>query len=1002
MLRLIIPYNKKAMSALLTQTLEEEVQVLLVAQDTALSHQLREKIKASQPQLQVRLKSWRQILASEKDLTAEGWYRLVFLFEEPQLQAFSQNEMKDFFNDLPKNLLEKTKVIFPLTSQVKRGNHQSEQVDLEAWFEQNTQELALFKIINQQLTADQLIFYQNLMKIDSYPLKYFLEKVEAGYLVDLKADLDLLSQDLLISKLTSLSLRPQPAPVLIKGSTVASSELLTSTQEILNQYGQPIKLKSHSFSLSPTEILAEISTNVEEKTLSADQKKLAKWIAKQLVGSADKQTEKKPSESQLESQSSGSEIQPPQKEGLIKKWNQLKESFVEKNRQVIKNDKSDLNDKKTDEPVKKDPELETSSLFSELREKQNSSHLEKLSKETKRGLKKIKHHRFLFWFGGLITLISISSLAVAVFYFINFRRIKATLLRGFINQSFNQITTAEEVKQLNKLLDLTRDKTGPVGDLLSSSLLPRSGQILDLTAALVDFKEAKFKLAQTTTQLYQQIMIEDSSESNVSFPELIAQLKTENNQAHRASAFLISELKNLELNSFSTQQAAMINEYQESLADQEKALTQLRQLSPVLPGLLGSEQPRVYAVVLQNEQELRPTGGFIEAVALLTFVDGQLTKLQVEDVYQLDQQLKGVMQPPADLVRFLGEERWYLRDANWQPDFAETSQRIAWFIDQSLGVEVDGVVALNLEVLEQLLVAVGPVNLPSYNEVITAKNIDERMEYHSEVQLDNSQLENYPQLILREILTTFQELESSKIQALLAQTREMFEAKELIAAVLNPEEEGIFASLGWGGRMLQPVCPTIFGDVPCITDNLAQVEANVGINKANYYLDRQIDHTIQLRADQINHRRLITYKNQAPSNTWPKGPYQAYTRFYLPSEAQLEEVKINQQTVNPSELTTATLNDQLIVGVYTKTPVGDKTELEISYSLPYSQPTPFTYVFFDRKQAGARESSPRVFLNHSPDLEPSLIAPQAEVQGEVIVFNPSKSTGHTFVGATFE
>jgi hypothetical protein len=300
------------------------------------------------------------------------------------------------------------------------------------------------------------------------------------------------------------------------------------------------------------------------------------------------------------------------------------------------------------------------------------------------------------------------------------------------------------------------------------------------------------------------------------------------------------------------------------------------------------------------------------------------------------------------------------------------------------------------------LTVLGPINLSSYNEVVTAKNINERMEYHSEVQLENSQLENYPQLILRETLTAFQNLEPSQIQPVLSQIREAFEAKELMATVINPEEEGIFASLGWGGRMFQPVCPTIFGDTPCITDSLSQVEANVGINKANYYLDRQIDHTIELRADQISHRRLITYKNQAPSNNWPKGPYRAYTRFYLPSEAQLGEVKINQQVVGFNDLVTASLEDQLLIGVYTNTPVGDKTELEISYSLPYEKQTPFTYVFFDRKQAGARESSPRVFLNHSPDLQPTLIAPQAEVQADLIVFSPSKATGHTFVGATFE
>ena len=63
----------------------------------------------------------------------------------------------------------------------------------------------------------------------------------------------------------------------------------------------------------------------------------------------------------------------------------------------------------------------------------------------------------------------------------------------------------------------------------------------------------------------------------------------------------------------------------------------------------------------------------------------------------------GARELPADLKQYLGEDGWYLRDANWSPFFPKTAVQAAWFLEKEVGQKVDGVWAINLEVAKGCL-----------------------------------------------------------------------------------------------------------------------------------------------------------------------------------------------------------------------------------------------------------------------------------------------------------
>lgn len=131
---------------------------------------------------------------------------------------------------------------------------------------------------------------------------------------------------------------------------------------------------------------------------------------------------------------------------------------------------------------------------------------------------------------------------------------------------------------------------------------------------------------------------------------------------------------------------------------------------------LGMDGPRSYLLLGQNNQEIRATGGFIGSVGAVTVEKGAVVRLDYGSSYAVD---AGVVpqSPPTPLARYLGLGGWYLRDANWWPDFPASAAQVeeAWL--RAGRGPVDGVVALDSTAIEAVMRAVGGVEVEGYGAV---------------------------------------------------------------------------------------------------------------------------------------------------------------------------------------------------------------------------------------------------------------------------------------------
>lgn len=361
-----------------------------------------------------------------------------------------------------------------------------------------------------------------------------------------------------------------------------------------------------------------------------------------------------------------------------------------------------------------------------------------------------------------------------------------------------------------------------------------------------------------------------------------------------------------------------VERYQGLLPQARTRLQQLSKALTVLPEAVGVEGGstvgalpgrRTYLVVFQNSTELRPTGGFIGSYAIVHFDSGKLLDYKVNDIYTADGQLVGRIAPPDELLHYLGQPNWYMRDANWAADWPLTAKRLEWFLEKETGQQVDGVVAVSLPAVGKVLVATGPLDLPDLGETVTADNFYQKAEYAAEINFfpGSTQKRDYigavTQAILDKVTTGVPGGWLSWGQALSKAVAE----KDILFYFNSPKVQQVFADNGWAGSMDDHSC-----DRPAM-NCLMVVEANLGANKANYFVKRAVRvRSIVDKGGGVENTVTVNLENNSPSPSWPGGRYKAYLRFLVPTGSRFEGMDIGD---GRTATVSATLTAQVLAGV---------------------------------------------------------------------------------------
>lgn len=295
-----------------------------------------------------------------------------------------------------------------------------------------------------------------------------------------------------------------------------------------------------------------------------------------------------------------------------------------------------------------------------------------------------------------------------------------------------------------------------------------------------------------------------------------------------------------------------------------------------LPGLAGFGGQKRYLILLQNQMELRPTGGFLGSYAVAKVKNGKLVEVSVQDIYEPDGRVTEYIEPPAPIQEAFNLGTLRLRDANWDPDFPSAAKTLLWYFDKAGEGEFDGMIATNLLVFQEALKVLGPIKLIDYDEEVTADNLWEKAQFYSQEGFFPGSKQK------QEFLG---DLSKSLIDRL--KNSSFIEKIRLIKLTVNllaQKQIMVYSSDGkiQSGQVKTASCPAWLAN--CVANSLMVVEANLGVNKANCCIDRNAQLELKKQENGWHHQLTLTYQNRAVNSPW-SGEYRAWVRVLIPSSA---------------------------------------------------------------------------------------------------------------------
>ena len=432
----------------------------------------------------------------------------------------------------------------------------------------------------------------------------------------------------------------------------------------------------------------------------------------------------------------------------------------------------------------------------------------------------------------------------------------------------------------------------------------------------------------------------------------------------------------------------------DKIAIERQSAERIRKIIPILPEVLGLDgKRRDYMVLLQNENEIRPTGGFIGSYAILSFDGGVLLNFEVKDVYEADGQLKGHVEPPAEIKKYLNEAAWFMRDANWQVSFPATSRDVQWFLEKETGKKVNGVIAIDLAVVKSILGVIGEIYVTDFKEKVNEGNLYEQAEYYSETKFFAGSVQKASFLggVSKQLMEEIKSAKGSKGRKLLSAAMDLLDRNEIQISLNETGVAGVLTEEGWDGSIYEGKC----NGEKCFADYLYIVEANLGVNKANYFLYRNIERQVEIGEKSIKNILKIGYENTAKSSAWPGGDYKNYLRIYIPAEMSLQEINWSEngsgekKVISGDDLKVTTIGSKKEVGFLVTVPVGKKINVEVKYqgSVDLTNLQSFSYLSYIQRQSGFGDTGIVNLISMPNNWQANAVEPAASVVGGKLLFN---------------
>jgi hypothetical protein len=429
----------------------------------------------------------------------------------------------------------------------------------------------------------------------------------------------------------------------------------------------------------------------------------------------------------------------------------------------------------------------------------------------------------------------------------------------------------------------------------------------------------------------------------------------------------------------------------------QKGISQLRKAKKIfilLPDLLGEKEEQTLLLLFANNMEIRPGGGFIGSFGILKTHYFGMKDLQILDVYDADGQLTAHITPPNPIRDYLNQPHWFLRDSAFFPDFYDTYQQATFFLQKELGLSSwNGAALITTSAVKNIIGAYDTLLLPDYKEKITKDNFYIKTQFYAEHDFfpGSTQKKSFLSSLIKQLLSQTETVNPLLLSSAIV---EGFDQKNMVLFINNERVQKSLDELYWSGRLATPYCPN--SEISnCYADFQYALDANMGVNKTNFFVDRLYD--VQTSVDEsglISTHLTITYSNNSLSGVFPGGTYKNYFQVLLPADSLVNSIKVDDQQISSYDSETG---KNKVIGFLLEILPQQKKSVSISYSSTMKfKKGKATYQLVIQKQIGAQSNDVHFSLKLPTNIHLLNTNFSPLVKNSLILYNTDLSTDRVF------
>lgn len=388
----------------------------------------------------------------------------------------------------------------------------------------------------------------------------------------------------------------------------------------------------------------------------------------------------------------------------------------------------------------------------------------------------------------------------------------------------------------------------------------------------------------------------------------------------------------------------------------------------IFPRLLGVNTPvKRYMIIMQNDKEIRATGGFMTNYATFKIKDGLLqSDFSSKDMYSIDYALDIIdaytdfseytTNAPSAYHKYLKLERWYVRDMNAFPDFVMSMQQFLKFYDWAGRINpyeiktVDGIVAIDTNVISELLDVTGPVtvNGVTYDRDNVVLELERIASLALAEQVGRKKVLGD---LMEAMLINLFESDKNLWSRIIEKGVSLANRKHVQIYLPNDADaQALIEKYNFAGRIKDPV----------VGDYLLANSTNLGGDKTNWFVKREISQNVAKENDKWVKTVSIKYTYPTPSEQYSPfiKRFRDWLRLYVPNGSQVISVEGTEDGTETGQESGKTF----ITGYIELGPEETK-ELKFKYVLPDNTVAADKYVLTLQKQAGQPEETYNITIN---------------------------------------